>query len=149
VIRHILNVAHSVIRETLKRHTRSPSWSKIEKEWLSTHSTCAACGVALRPQVHHRFPFHGFPELELDIAGEHTPDKTPNFITLCMGPNECHLRIGHGGAFKFYNPHVTKHARSVRVNPSRRTTVEAHAMKLRLPNVSLSGAGTPGDTTGP
>ena len=26
-----------------------------------------------------------------------------------MGPNECHLRCGHGGSFRAYNPNIREH----------------------------------------
>jgi hypothetical protein len=49
-------------------------------------------------------PFHLKPELELDLK---------NLIVLCMGPNECHLLLGHGDNFKKYNPYIAADAKNV------------------------------------
>ena len=98
---HPLRYAHSVIREKSKSKKRSSHWDEVRDEFLKSHSSCAACGSANKLQVHHKLPFHLHPELELD------PN---NLITLCMDINECHLEIGHGGSFQYYNPKVEIHA---------------------------------------
>jgi hypothetical protein len=41
------------------------------------------------------------PHLELDIE---------NLVTLCMGDYDCHLKLGHGGSFRCYNPRVREDA---------------------------------------
>lgn len=80
---------------------RSAQWSKVRKIHLSKQSVCAVCGGKERLQVHHTQPFHLHPELELN------PD---NFITLCTNKKfNCHLKIGHGGNFKWENPDILKH----------------------------------------
>jgi len=48
-------------------------------------------------QVHHVVPFSIAAGLELDPT---------NLLTLCMGEFDCHLKLGHGGSFRYYNPHV-------------------------------------------
>ena len=123
MIRHILNVAHSVFREkVVKKVTRSNEWPKVEKAHLAVQPTCAACGSNIKPQVHHKEPFHLDPTLELN------PD---NLITLCMGPNECHLKIGHGDNFKAYNPNVVSDAEALLKNPAIRPLLEARAKENR------------------
>ena len=78
--------------------SRSPEWPKVERTYKKLHPVCECCGSKIKLNVHHKKPFHLFPELELDPA---------NLITLCMDPKrECHLKIGHGDDFKDYNPNV-------------------------------------------
>lgn len=79
-------------------HKRSSKWGKLEKEFVTLHPQCAACGTKERLQAHHKKPFHLHPELELDPA---------NLIVLCMSPgHECHLNLGHGDSWKCYNSNV-------------------------------------------
>src|SRR6185369_3917691 len=92
-IGHAVNVVRSALHEQRKRSSRSPKWRTVEKAQLVAHPTCAACGGTIRLNVHHIKPYHLFPELELEPT---------NLITLCMGPMECHLRLGHGGLFRAY-----------------------------------------------
>ena len=75
---------------------RSPKWPHVEKLHLKLEPVCAACGSSKKLNVHHKKPFHLFPELELDLN---------NLITLCMD-KECHVKIGHGGNFKIGRAHV-------------------------------------------
>jgi 5-methylcytosine-specific restriction protein A len=127
-LQHFLNVTFSLIREHAKRGTdishsiaqaitgeapRSPHWPTIEKRWKEGHPDCAACGGSEHVQVHHKESFKLDPGLELHDGTDKPPatpppDGKPNFISLCMGPLECHLRIGHGGSFRGggYNPNV-------------------------------------------
>ena len=74
---------------------RSPLWPQTRAAWLIAHPRCVACGSTAQVEVHHRRPVHLFPDLELDQR---------NFVTLCEGPNRCHLREGHLGDFHIYNP---------------------------------------------
>lgn len=100
MINSILRTARylkSAVREKVKSTGRSPHWGSVRDEAIAAHGSCAACGSSRRLQVHHVMPFHLHPELELDPA---------NLIVLCMDENECHLRIGHGGSFRCYNPDV-------------------------------------------
>jgi 5-methylcytosine-specific restriction protein A len=93
---HTAKVIGSIVREKLKSK-RSPRWNEVRDTYIKTHSNCAACGSTKNLQVHHVIPFHLHPELELD---------TSNLITLCMDTGECHLNVGHGGSFRFYNENV-------------------------------------------
>lgn len=81
---------------------RSTKWPSARRAWLKLHPTCAACGSSYCVQVHHKLPFHEFPNLELDPR---------NFITLCeCHPGNDHLTLGHLGDWKKYNPAVESDA---------------------------------------
>jgi 5-methylcytosine-specific restriction enzyme A len=131
---HGARVLHGQLREQAKRGSklaqivtgeppRSDKWPKVEHAHLALHPICAACGGALRLNVHHMKPFHLDPALELDPT---------NLITLCMGEFECHIRIGHGDDFKAYNPGVQLDAAAVLKNPGQRSEIEAKAKAARL-----------------
>lgn len=96
IIKYGYNLLRSKIRDTglIKR---SSAWPKLEKEFLAKHPVCEICGSKKKLNIHHRKPFHIFPELELD------PN---NLITLCMSKMQCHLLIAHGDDFKAYNPNI-------------------------------------------
>jgi len=85
----------------ISANKRSTQWSKVRKAYLNRQSVCAVCGEKYGLQVHHIKPFHLHPELELDKS---------NFITLCTNKKfNCHLKIGHGGNFRWENPFIYKH----------------------------------------
>lgn len=94
---HIVRVLGSKRRERLKAKTRSPLWKAARDRHLRAFSMCTVCGSTTNLQVHHIAPYRLRPDLELDPA---------NLITLCMGRNECHHRVGHGWAWKFWVPGV-------------------------------------------
>jgi hypothetical protein len=83
---------------------------------------CACCGSTKKLNVHHKKPFHLFPELELDLN---------NLITLCMD-KECHLKIGHGGDFKDYNPNVEEDCKKIKSDQSLFESVVIDAKQNRL-----------------
>jgi 5-methylcytosine-specific restriction endonuclease McrA len=91
---------------------------------LKDHTNCAACGSDTLLQVHHKKPFHLDPSLELNPT---------NFIVLCMSKKECHLKIGHGGSFHTYNPHVERDATEVLMDKGARMRVEMEAERDRKP----------------
>jgi 5-methylcytosine-specific restriction endonuclease McrA len=123
MLKHILNVAKSLVREHItKATTRSNAWASIRKAHLKKNPTCAACGGTQFLQVHHKEPFHLDPSKELDLT---------NLITLCMGEYECHLKIGHGDNFKAYNPTVEPDSETVRTRPDRRFEINELAEKNR------------------
>lgn len=103
---HTIKKIHSNIREAQKEHLRSPRWRKVRDEFLLENDFCAACGTHKHLQVHHMKPFHLEPSLELDKN---------NLIVLCMDTEECHLSIGHGDSFQFYNPHVVEDVKKFRL----------------------------------
>ena len=87
----------------------------MRREFIKQNPRCAACGSRILPklQVHHRKPFHLFPELEL---------VEENLIVLCEdGPmnTNCHGLIGHCGNWSDYNENVVtdaEHQRSMLAN---------------------------------
>ena len=118
------NLAKTAERDAHVGHgmERSPKWPHVEKLHLKLEPSCAACGSTKKLNVHHKKPFHLFPELELDMH---------NLITLCMD-KECHEKIGHGGNFKDYNPEVTEDSAKVLSNQSLFEEVVIEAQKKRL-----------------
>ena len=101
---------------------RSPKWPHVEKLHLKLEPTCACCGSTKKLNVHHKKPFHLFPQFELDLN---------NLITLCMD-KECHLKVGHGNDFKDYNPDVEADAARVLANQTLFEEVATGAEKKRL-----------------
>lgn len=88
---------------------RSPEWSNLRDEFIRNHPVCFLCGTAKDLQVHHKKPFHLYPELELD------PD---NLITLCTSKYwgfNCHLIAGHGGCYKFENPWIMEDIEKLKI----------------------------------
>lgn len=95
---HLYASASSLTDGLKSARRRSPAWDEVERAFRESHSACAICGAKERLQVHHKVPFHLRPDLELETA---------NLVTLCMSfTRECHLRIGHGGDFRAFNPSV-------------------------------------------
>ena len=98
---------HARAREASKNIFRSSKWAGVRKQFLIKNDECAACEGTTHLQVHHMKPFHLHPDLELDEN---------NFIVLCMGTWDCHLRLGHGDSFKCYNPNVKIDAMKFRIS---------------------------------
>ena len=87
---------------------RSPHWPTVQHKHLKKFPICAACGGSINLNVHHKQPFHLYPELELEPS---------NLITLCMdGDKDCHIKLGHGSNFKAYNPNVEVHVEIVKAS---------------------------------
>jgi hypothetical protein len=122
----IKKIFHSITKKivdvSLKK--RSSSWPRVEKEFLGKNPVCAACGTNKSLNVHHKLPFHLFPENELDKS---------NLITLCMSKARmCHFYIGHGGSWRTYNPNVDENAKEVLEDPSCEKQIVLEAKLLRL-----------------
>ena len=82
---------------------RSPGWPKLRREHLAKNPFCKVCGTVKDLEVHHVFPVHKFPEMELDPL---------NLITLCgSGKNDCHRIFGHLFDYKSYNDSIVSDAR--------------------------------------
>lgn len=99
-MRKILRLASGIIREYRKKNLRSQKWPETRKLYLTQHKYCEACGGTKFLQVHHKKPFHVFPELELEQT---------NLITLCQW-NLCHLYLGHGDHWDYYVPNISDFA---------------------------------------
>lgn len=109
MLKHIVRVIHAVVREKItKVLSRSSGWPTVRKNHLKRHSFCEACGSTKILQVHHKIPFHDNPALELNEY---------NLMTLCMSKKECHIHIGHGDSYRYYNPNAVKDAARCLANP--------------------------------
>lgn len=122
-IAHQARVLHSKLREAGKERKRSPKWSSLRDRTLKAAPLCAACGDKQHLQVHHKKPFSDYPELELEPA---------NLIVLCMGVNECHLRLGHGGNYRYFNPNVAQDTLDFQTYLEKRREIVVQARKARL-----------------
>jgi len=121
---HLINVKSSEFREKIKSIKRSPQWDQVRDDFVRKNPRCFCCGSNKKLQVHHILPFSNNPELELEES---------NLISLCMDKNECHLKIGHGGSFRFYNPSVVDDAAAYSAaNASQRKLILENAKKRRL-----------------
>jgi hypothetical protein len=69
---------------------RSSHWPAVEHKFLQTHKECVACGSRNNLQVHHRKPFHLFPDLELDETN------------LIVGCAVCHFVLYHANDWENY-----------------------------------------------
>ena len=78
---------------------RSNKWPAVRRQHLLEESKCQWCKSTSNLEVHHIAPFHLHPELELEDE---------NLITLCEGSEECHLKQGHLGDWKNFNPKIRK-----------------------------------------
>src|SRR3990167_7286052 len=105
MIEFILNFLVKILnrwqnRESLKLlgAKRSSEWPKTRAKHLKKEPVCAICSKNDELNVHHKKPFHLFPELELEES---------NLTTLCEAPGrEHHLNFGHLGSYQSYNPEV-------------------------------------------
>ena len=95
-IKRVYNLTRHKARDLVINRKRSSKWSHIQKEFLKKNPICAICGSNKKLNVHHKLPFHLYPELEL---------VETNLITLCMDTSECHLNM-HGDNFKKYCPNI-------------------------------------------
>jgi len=100
------NIRHK-LRDVGIKSKRSPKWHDVQKHFLEKNPICEICSSNKKLNVHHKKPFHIYPEFELD---------EDNLITLCMGELECHLIIGHGDYFKAYNPSIDEDVKIIKNN---------------------------------
>ena len=125
-LKHAFRVAHSIVRERLvKRVARSGEWPTVRKHFLEAHPHCIACGGTKRLQVHHEIPFKTDPTLELDPS---------NLVVLCMDSLDCHVRLGHSGSYRYYNPNIIQDAAIVLADPEKFETIVELAEAHRIPN---------------
>lgn len=98
---------------------RSPKWPALRARHLKENPVCAACGGHLKLEVHHVYPFHDYPALELEPS---------NLVTLCESKRwgvNCHLFFGHAGDYKRSNPTVRYDAAAFRAKLDARFDWEA------------------------
>lgn len=82
------------IQSGISQESRSSRWPALRNWHLRSHPKCAFCGTSKDLEVHHKKPFHLFPELELEPS---------NLVTLCTHD---HLAWGHLGNYSSYNPDI-------------------------------------------
>lgn len=101
-MKNLISVVKKTVYHIGKR--RSNQWSTVRKHHLEKEGWCRYCGGTKHLEVHHIEPFHINPSKELDEQ---------NLITLCENiGKDCHLKIGHLGNWKKFNPNVKKEADS-------------------------------------
>lgn len=90
-------------RLEIDKHPRSPKWDELRKEFLKENNyECASCKSKNNLTVHHKKPFHLYPELELEKS---------NLIVLCENKVlNCHYVIGHCFSWTAYNATVEVNA---------------------------------------
>lgn len=108
-IKSKINKVRAKVHEHFKSKHRSSRWDETRDRHIEKNPICIACGHTDALQVHHVVPFQVSPSKELDYD---------NLITLCMGQNDCHLHIGHGGSFRYYNPDVLEDAKTFLLAPT-------------------------------
>ena len=77
-------------------HPRSSTWPTFRDAFLRANKQCVCCRTKSGLEVHHKKPYHLYPELELDVN---------NVMTLCR---RCHLLFGHLCDWSSWNPDVEK-----------------------------------------
>lgn len=83
-----------------KLQRRASAWPALRKSHLKSNPSCTVCGGTNKLEVHHRQPFHLFPQRELDPS---------NLVTLCESKKDgynCHLFVGHMGNYSCYNERI-------------------------------------------
>jgi len=80
------------------------NWRKLRADVLKYYGECGACGNEKELEGHHVYPRHLFPEYALSWL---------NIIILC---DDCHLRLGHWGNYKEYNPDIKAHCEMLTVS---------------------------------
>lgn len=76
---------------------RNPEFEPQARKYIEAHPTCLRCGGSRLLQLHHKFPFHLYPHLEMNQE---------YWRVLCMATPVCHLAGGHLLDFSAWNPHV-------------------------------------------
>lgn len=93
---------------------RNPAWARESKKFRLAHPFCEACGTCDDPEIHHCYPVHLFPEMEM---------RKEFWITLCgTSAHGCHLRDGHAWNFKAWNPHCREDCARQRLRIRERKT---------------------------
>jgi hypothetical protein len=114
---------------------RNRDWPRKSRAFL-VGKACAACGGKKDLQVHHEFPFHAYPELEM---------IEEYWVVLCVsgpGSTNCHCLIGHCGDWSAWNKHVREDAEKLREMLAAKTT-----MRQIIPSDAAFFTG--GDGNGP
>jgi hypothetical protein len=119
-LKHTYNKVSKAIYDSLEA-PRSDKWQTVRKYHLQKENWCRICGGTDDLQVHHKMPFISNPSLELVES---------NLVTLCEKSGaECHLKYGHLGNWKQYNPNITE----IAISP--RAGVSINGYDNKIPNI--------------
>ena len=80
---------------------RHKDWPKKRLDVLKNNCYCIVCGVTTDLEVHHVYPYHERPDLELVDS---------NLTVLCGGNWNHHFWWGHLGSWKSWNLRVREDA---------------------------------------
>lgn len=97
IVKTVIEIAHG---KRTWNQKRNKLWPKVRDLFIKKHKKCSICGESKKLEVHHKKPFHLYPELELD---------NNNLVILCENKKygvNCHLLFGHLGNYKRYNPNI-------------------------------------------
>jgi len=103
-MRNLISTIKKTVINYMIAGKRSDKWPEVRKAHLEKEGWCRYCGGVENLEVHHKQPFHLDPSRELDDS---------NLITLCENMSkECHLKEGHLGNWKSFNPDIDKIAQA-------------------------------------
>jgi 5-methylcytosine-specific restriction protein A len=91
-------------RGAARPRPRHKDGAALRAAHLLKEPSCRGCGGTDGLEVHHLYPFHAFPEREMDPT---------NLQTLCrQGPGgmNCHHVLGHGGCWVDWSPSSVENA---------------------------------------
>lgn len=99
---------------------RSASFDALAQSVIALRARCCACAGSAQLQTHHV------------VVGSALEFERSNILVLCMGANECHLRIGHGGDWRRRNPTVVFDAAESLRFPERRPAIHRRAAQAAI-----------------
>lgn len=126
-IEHLIHTAQG--KHKFSQH-RSPKWPEIRDAHKRKYPRCEVTGETNGVEVHHIFPFHLFPDKELDPDNLVTL-KEKEFLGLLV-----HLFVGHSGNYHNFNGRCIEdilymRAKLMRLNPSVRKRFDGYKPKVR------------------
>jgi len=87
---------------------RASGWHDVRLKFVQENPFCKICEKTECLHVHHKKPFHLWPELELSLD---------NLMVLCIN---CHLMWGHLLDWKSYNEQIDKDVARIAQRPYKR-----------------------------
>jgi hypothetical protein len=117
----IANYVQAKVHNAVAAEHRPSSVTEAQHKHLKAFPACAACGSVQECQAHHIDPYNENPAKGADPT---------NFITLCehLEGEHHHLKLGHGGDFKHYNPNVVADSKAIMDS---KTDAERHIVLAR------------------
>lgn len=93
---YLIDSAGLAYKENVVKVNRASGWQDVRLKVVKEHPYCSICNKTEGLHVHHKKPFHLWPELELSLD---------NLMVLCVN---CHLMWGHLLDWKSYNEQIDK-----------------------------------------